>query len=229
MPFKKGFASWNKGKTGIYSKETLKKMSESRLGKKLSKETIEKLKGRIPWNKGLTKETNKIIKGFSERMKTSNPTRLKVVRDKISKSRKGISNPKHSQVMKKLYRNGATIGFKKGNKLSVGKNAWNWKGGISTENEKERKSIEYSLWRESVFVRDDFTCQKYGVRGEKLHAHHILNFADYSGLRTSIENGITLSKKAHKEFHHIYGIKNNTRKQLDEFLSIDKLTDKLKK
>lgn len=34
------------------------------------------------------------------------------------------------------------------------------------------------------------------------------------------KNGITLSKKAHKEFHHIYGTKNNTKEQLIEFLNI---------
>lgn len=35
---------WNKGKTGIYTEESLKKMSESKKGKKLSEESIQKLK-----------------------------------------------------------------------------------------------------------------------------------------------------------------------------------------
>ncbi len=42
---------WNKGKHNIYSPETLEKMSKARKGKSLPKETIEKLKGRTPWNK----------------------------------------------------------------------------------------------------------------------------------------------------------------------------------
>ena len=33
------------------------------------------------------------------------------------------------------------------------------------------------------------------------------------------DNGITLSKKAHKEFHAKYGKTNNTKEQLQEFLS----------
>ena len=80
------------------------------------------------------------------------------------------------------------------------------------------------LWKKSVFERDDYTCQKYGTKSGngkavKLAAHHIKNFAQYIELRTSIENGITLSEKAHKEFHRKYGIKNNTREQLLEFLT----------
>jgi group I intron endonuclease len=37
-----GNPSWNKGKTGIYSKETLRKISEAGKGRKASKESIEK-------------------------------------------------------------------------------------------------------------------------------------------------------------------------------------------
>ena len=34
----------------------------------------------------------------------------------------------------------------------------------------------------------------------------------------NIDNGITLSEKAHKEFHRKYGKQNNTLSQLKEFL-----------
>ena len=79
-------------------------------------------------------------------------------------------------------------------------------------------SIDFRLWREAVFARDNWICQKYGLRGGKLHPHHIQNFAQYPELRFAIDNGITLSEKAHKEFHKKYGIKNNTKGQLEEFL-----------
>ena len=46
----------------------------------------------------------------------------------------------------------------------------------------------------------------------------INNFADFPELRLAIDNGITLSEKAHKDFHNIYGNKNNTKEQLEEFL-----------
>jgi len=70
--FKKGMVTWNKGKHGIFSKETLEKMSKARRGKKLSQETRKKMsethkkishkghfkKGHVPWltgTKGLVK------------------------------------------------------------------------------------------------------------------------------------------------------------------------------
>jgi len=93
-----------------------------------------------------------------------------------------------------------------------------WKGGITPINEQIRQSFEYSLWHKVVLIRDNFTCQKYGIRGGKLVAHHINNFADFPELRMAIDNGITLSDKAHREFHKIYGRTNNTKEQLNEFL-----------
>lgn len=73
-------------------------------------------------------------------------------------------------------------------------------------------------WREAVLARDNWTCQKYGIKGGRLHSHHIQNFAQYPELRFAIDNGITFSDKAHKEFHKKYGIKNNTKKQIEEFI-----------
>jgi len=98
-----------------------------------------------------------------------------------------------------------------------GKNHYNWKGGISTERDKLRHQYSMFLWRKSVLERDNFTCQKYGIKKGKLCVHHINNFSEFPELRTSIDNGITLSEKAHKEFHHIYGNKNNTLEQIYDF------------
>jgi len=94
----------------------------------------------------------------------------------------------------------------------------NWKGGIAKESDMIRHSIEGNLWRNSVFARDGYTCQKTKIKGGSLVAHHILNFSSHPELRFAIDNGITLSDKAHKEFHRKYGNRNNNREQLDEFL-----------
>lgn len=102
---------------------------------------------------------------------------------------------------------------------TTGSKNHNWKNGITPENHKIRTSLEMKLFRKACMERDNFTCAKTGQRGGELVVHHINNFADFSELRTSIENGITLSKKSHKEFHHIYGNKNNSREQLTEFLN----------
>lgn len=93
-----------------------------------------------------------------------------------------------------------------------------WKGGITPINMEIRASKQSRLWREAIFERDDWTCQKYGIRGGKLHAHHIFGFSDYPELRFAIDNGITLSEKAHREFHKKYGWKKNTKEQIVEFV-----------
>jgi len=116
---------------------------------------------------------------------------------------------------------GLQTAWNKGKKHSMisGEKHHNWKGGITEENHKIRTSLEIQLWRISVFTRDNFICQKYKTKGGKLCAHHINNFSEKKEIRFAIDNGITLSEKAHKEFHKIYGIKNNTREQLEEFLT----------
>lgn len=124
-------------------------------------------------------------------------------RDKISKIVKGrkhseISRLRMSKTMKNHY---DIVGRKTPEILII------------------RCSIENRLWREAVFSRDNWTCQKTGIKGGKLHSHHIKNFAQYPELRFAIDNGITLSKEAHNEFHKIYGKKNNNREQLNEFLN----------
>lgn len=84
---------------------------------------------------------------------------------------------------------------------------------------KERKYIEYYEWREEVYKRDNHTCQCCkDNKGGNLVAHHILNYSEYEELRTNIDNGITLCKTCHKNFHDIYGYKNNTLEQLNDFL-----------
>lgn len=103
-------------------------------------------------------------------------------------------------------------------KTLKGKLPWNYKG-ITPENKLIRNSIEYKLWRKSCFERDNFTCQKTGISGGNLVVHHINNFSDKIELRFAIDNGITLSKKSHNEFHKKYGNKNNTKEQLVEFFN----------
>ena len=87
---------------------------------------------------------------------------------------------------------------KKISKEHKGNKHWNWQGGISKENERIRKSLEFKLWREAIFERDNYTCWICGEKGGRLHSHHIFSFAEYPELRFAINNGITLCKKCHK-------------------------------
>ena len=105
-----------------------------------------------------------------------------------------------------------------------GENNFNWKGGINSENDKIRHSIEYKEWRKLVYQRDNFTCQCCGDNtGGNLQAHHIYNFSDHIELRFNVDFGITLCDKCHAinkidSYHHKYGSKNNNYEQLKEYI-----------
>lgn len=57
-----------------------------------------------------------------------------------------------------------------------GKNHWNWKGGITKLAISIRQLPQYKNWRERVFKRDNYTCQKCRKRGGDLEADHIKPF-----------------------------------------------------
>lgn len=81
-----------------------------------------------------------------------------------------------------------------------------------------RKRIEYIEWRNDVFKRDDWNCQKCNKKGGKLHPHHILNFASHPEVRFDVSNGITFCILHHKEFHRLYGKVRNNESQIIDFL-----------
>lgn len=64
-----------------------------------------------------------------------------------------------------------------------------------------RKTAKYKNWRDEVFKRDNFTCQKCGQVGGVLNAHHIKPFSKYKKLRYEVSNGITLCYKCHLVEH----------------------------
>ena len=93
---------------------------------------------------------------------------------------------------------------KKISSAKLGKNNPNWKGGISSSNQVIRRSLEYKLWREAVFKRDNYVCIWCGARSKKgksayLNVDHIKPFADYPELRFAIDNGRTLCMDCHKK------------------------------
>ena len=99
-----------------------------------------------------------------------------------------------------------------------GAESFNWKGGVSAENELARKRCEYASWRTAVFERDDYTCQVCGTRGGALRSHHINNFAEHENERLDVANGVTLCQGCHSKFHAVFSNRHNTLQELQTFV-----------
>lgn len=160
-------------------------------------------KGNVPWNKG---------KGHSEETK-----------HKISEIRKGW-NPSpeiraiYSKAQKERFRtqphpmSGTKMSEETKRKLSLankgrmpwntglrgflgGEKHYNWQGGITPKNIKERIQFRY-YFQKKVFERDNYSCVLCGSRGE-LHVDHIKPWAKYPELRFNLDNCQTLCKSCH--------------------------------
>ncbi len=144
-------------------------------------------KNSVPaWNKGIPQP---------ESVKRKLSKALKVIAKKkgfgkwmLGKKASLESRRKNSEAMKK--------------RIAEGKHNF-YIDGRTPINKLLRHSVEYKLWRESVFKRDNWTCQHCGARngnGKKiiLHADHIKPFAYYPELRFEISNGRTLCIDCHK-------------------------------
>jgi len=162
----------------------------------------------VVWNKGLKMSQESRLKmSLAKKGKPSNRKGKKHTPNTIEKMR-------HAKLGKKAsYETRLKM-----SKIRKGCLSYGWKGGITKESSLIRGSFEYGLWRKSCFERDNFICQKTKISGGDLEVHHINNFSDFPELRFAIDNGVTLSKKSHKEFHKKYSNRNNTMEQLQEFL-----------
>jgi hypothetical protein len=159
------------------------------------------------------KLTNKRIrKPHSEETKRKiSETNIKImanpeIRQKISKSNKGkILSVEHKLKMRiaKLGKKQSEDHRRNSSIAHQGNKSHFWQGGICPINKKIRSNLEYRLWRESVFQRDNYTCLWCGARSRGgfkvyLHADHIKPFALFPELRFALDNGRTLCKNCHE-------------------------------
>lgn len=86
------------------------------------------------------------------------------------------------------------------------------------ERKKQRNVEGYDNWRKAVYERDGYACVYCGDRtGGNLVAHHLNGYHWDEEGRVDIENGVTLCNSCHKGFHAVYGYKENTRDQFNNF------------
>lgn len=72
------------------------------------------------------------------------------------------------------------------------------------KNKDERNTLDYNIWHNKVLKRDNYFCQVCGSK-KHLEVHHLESYSSTPQLRTSLNNGITLCYKCHKNIHHQYG------------------------
>jgi len=205
MPFQKGHKI-NFGRK--FTEKTKEKISKANKGRKLSIETRQKI--------------SKIIK----KLRIKPPvTKYWLGKQRPPETKRKISKKLKGKIISQEVKDKISITMKKKGIQPINKrkdwkgNPPNWKGGITPENIKIRTGIETRLWRESVFARDNWTCQKCKMKlGGKLNSHHIQNFSQYPELRFAIDNGITFCRDCHEKFHKKYGYKNGDQEQIKEFI-----------
>ncbi len=115
---------------------------------------------------------------------------------------KGYPIPKFSPGAKKGSQQ--TLEHRNKRSISMQKYLFDLYAVAREERNKIRKSLIYRLWRDSVFKRDNYTCQKCNARNGNgfevyLEAHHIKSYTKYPKLRFKLSNGVTLCRPCHKQ------------------------------
>jgi len=185
------FVKGNNFRLGIkHTEKSKKKISLSHIGMKKpwAISPIKRGSKRPPFSTEWLKNLSKSHLGFKPKPESVEKTRLKLI------GHKGYWKGKKMSIdLRKKLSNIRILNREKSNF---------WKGGITKINLIIRRGLEYKLWREAVFKRDNWTCRECKKEKEvsgKLEAHHIKPFSLFIELRFDINNGVTLCKECHKK------------------------------
>lgn len=131
-----------------------------------------------------------------------NQTKIKIGKaNKRALTGRKLSDEHRKNVVRALRIN--SLNPKRIKNLPRGKTHHFWKGGITSLNEKLRKQSKWKIWREAVFLRDNFICQNPNCNfcqnkiGVMLHPHHVKPVSLYPNLIFDINNGITYCEEFH--------------------------------
>ena len=136
-----------------------------------------------------------------------------IKRDKLGRFKKGYytggSTGKHWKLSEKARKNQSKAQTGKKHPWTnpphpKGKDHYNWKGGITSINQLIRQSKKYKKWQQTIYKRDNWTCQICKNHcHNKIIAHHIAPFSLFPKKRFQINNGITLCRKCHINLHKV--------------------------
>lgn len=73
------------------------------------------------------------------------------------------------------------------------------------------QSNDWKDWRDSVFERDNYTCQDCGTEGGDLNAHHVERRYESPDMETDVDNGVTLCVECHVKRHEEAGEEDAAR------------------
>jgi len=177
--------SWNKGMKGYTNSGSFtSKNSEGKNNIFYGKHHTEESKQKISMNSGMKNDPK--------------------AREKVSVALSG-------RRLTQEVRNKISIAMKKRVKQGIHNF---WKGGISRDYQKLNHSLrntDWRIWRERVFERDDYTCQRCGIRSGNgkavyLEPHHKITVKEcvdegLYNLIYDVDNGLTLCRSCHKQVH----------------------------
>lgn len=161
------------------------KMTGRKLSDKTKKRISDKHKGKSVWNSGLNGEN------YSKHYKNGHP------RGMIGKENKWGHHSERSKIKISAYQQGIDIE--------------DWNGYKQSLNRYLKGTAMYQIWRNAVFLKDNFTCKNPNCEfcknkmGVYLHAHHKKPIKFFPELAFNIDNGITYCM----EFHLKTGMHKN--------------------
>ncbi len=159
----------------LNSPETRRKISETNKGRKHTEKTKRKMSGKIPWNKGLTKELDKRVKKYAE--SNRGKSKSEKHKKKLSESHKGNQHTKETRRKMSL--------------AQTGEKNHQWLGGKSFE--------PYGFafngnFKKLIRQRDNNTCVLCNIPQEKLKRTLSIHHINYDKLNTTKENCCTLCR-----------------------------------